>query len=265
MFTKKEINGLIKELKNFVRNVDYIDLFCLHGSRAAGRATKESDIDFYILFKGNANKIVPKLFHLIDKKTSLDKKEYFLKIRFADFYGSHFELNGKGVSIHFLETNVFERKLKSLFKNEDNFKKYQYYARGWILEAIPLYNPKKLFKKFKKYCKFNIKFQKDLINKKISALKLILPFAKKTIKNAIKRGVYTFYFDLDELIRLIIDTIYLRNKAFQFSYHKTLKQDLKKFKPNIEKGLKYIIEKPNEKHYMQRKINVVQEIIKKLK
>ncbi|MBW2981988.1 hypothetical protein KY343_03855 [Candidatus Woesearchaeota archaeon] len=261
MFSKKEIKTLSNELVSLLKKIDYVDLFCFHGSRAAGRAAKDSDLDYYILFRGNFKKRIPKLFDLIGKETSLDKKDYFLKNDFVDFYGTHFVLQGKKVSIHFLEANSFEKYLKSLFKNEKMFNKYQPFVKGWIVEAIPLYDPKNLFIKFKKYVKFDIKFQKEAINKKLNLIKLMLPYAEKEAR----KNLYIFYHNLNCIINLIIDILYLKNKSFQISYFKALKNDIKKFKPNIEKELLYLIEKPNKEKYLKNKISIIKRIVKKLK
>jgi len=63
----------------------------------------------------------------------------------------------------------------------------------------------------------------------------------------------------------VSDVLYLKNKAFQISYNKALKKDIKKLKPNIEKELLYLIEKPNKGKYFKNKLNIIKKVLKRLK
>ena len=261
MFTKKEIESLNQEIIEVVSKDSSVNVFCLHGSRSVGRHTKDSDLDYYVLFNGNGKTFIPRFVKKVSKKTALDLVKYHLHLRkLIGFYGSHFSLDGKKVSIHFLETKDLKANLLRLFASEEDFSKQQGFARGWVEEAKVLYDPKKIFVDFKKKVKFDVKFRKEQIEKKSAIFKNLLPY----MKNAAEKDYFVYYDYLRIMLKFLIDLYYLKNKGYQISHFKGLKADLKNFKPKIGKELQYLMEKPNCGIYRKNKVKVIEKVFRKL-
>jgi len=261
MFSKKEITQLNKELINILRKDKAVELFCLHGSRACGRETKNSDLDYYILFNGIAKKVIPRIVDIIEKTQLRNKSVSLDLVNKVGFYGSHFSLDGRKVSFHFLEKKRLDEIMNDVFKNEELLLKYQGFVRGWVQEAKPLFDRKKVFAKYKKKAKINPNLREELIDKRISTLTTLLPY----LKDVAEKQYYVFYDYLRLYIKTIVELYYFKNKGFQISHFKAFKKDLKIFKPNISKELEYLMEMPNTKDYRLKKVEVISKVIKKLK
>lgn len=255
MFSDKEIKDLSKELIKLAENHKFIDLLCIHGSRNSGRATKNSDLDYYIIVNLPENKVMDWICTYVDEETSLEVGEYYHYI----FYGIHAKLDGKKVSLHVYNRHVFEERLKNLFS--DKFEENQCFARGWIEEATHLFDRKNWFKKFQKYLKWDMDFRKRRMVEGINSMNWFVGNGYDMIS---PKGRFVAYESLNTMVKAVIDYIYARNKMFQSKYHKSMITDFKKFKPDINKELSFLVEKPNNQAYLKRKINIVKKILEKV-
>jgi len=238
---------LTKKLVHIVKELSFVDLFCMMGSVAAGTDQKESDIDFYVLLRD--------LNH---------KKEFIKKVNtILPPYGRrahYFIYKKKRVSIHIHTTEEITVKVRHLFKDVPTFLENEWIARGYIFEAIPLYDPRGIFRKFQnKIGKYPTPLKKKIVRENLEELEWRVMMLHRGIRSA-----YQYYDFVNHILRVIYRIIYAQNERYYLAGSKRVHNDLLMLKPDIKKEMEYITIQPNTPRMMKKKVDFIEEIYKKL-
>ncbi|MBW3013486.1 nucleotidyltransferase domain-containing protein [Candidatus Woesearchaeota archaeon] len=222
---------LTKEIKKRVQKLPYVDAFYIHGSRAVGRHTKTSDIDYTVLVKD------------IKHKKDLEKElKDLLEIEYyPGFYGDDYweicvwKEKKLDIGWHVIETKLLTRLVTDIFKSKRNLLKLQDHAQFLIIESLPVHDPKKILAKFKAELK---KYPKELADSIVKDCVKKLRIKEWWLGDPCNyRNPFNFILDMKEILQLIATAHYARNRKFMMNSLKRWHQDLKTFKPDIEEDL----------------------------
>lgn len=239
---------LVNSLHSIVKKLDYVDLFCMMGSVVAGTDTKESDIDFYVLLK--------------DIKFKNDFIKQMSKVLESHGEQKHyFKYKNKRISIHIHSTKEIDAKVNNLFRNKDIFIENEWIARGYIMEAFPIYNPKKIFERYQEKIKhYPKKIKRQIIGEDLEFLKMSIHFLKRGIRSS-----YYFMDCLKDDLKAIYQILYALNDSYYLPFSKRVHNDLNYLKPGIKKELDYITIESNTQKKMKRKLELLEKIYNRLK
>ena len=239
---------LMSNLYGVVSRLDYVELFCMMGSVAEGTDTKESDIDFYVLLKNLKYKS-----HFLSQVSSIlktygEQKHYFV-------------YNEKRISIHIHSTSEINAKINDLFRDKKTFLDNEWVARGYVIEAIPIYNPKNIFEKYqKKVSNYPQRIKKQIIKENLSFLGTSIHYLKRGI-----RSPYYLIECLGDELKAIYRIIYALNEEYYLVSAKRVHNDLKHLKPDIKSEMDFIVKETNTQPKMNKKLEFLQKIYNKLK
>lgn len=242
-----QLNQIIIQL---ISPLEYVDLFCMHGSQVVGTARINSDIDYYTLLisKHYRDNLLNELGKRLPPYGEKD---------------SYFSWEGRRVSIHFFETKQFIKNLKLMSQNLKNFQQYQGYAQGYIYEAMPILDKNNIFQKLEAItAPDSPKIQKLLKE----AYQYNLTKLNDNI-NGLKRGISNpFYFihKLNDINEFILRSLYAANNHYYLSNYKRIHKDLFLLQPNISEELNFIVIESNIPSNIEKKIELLNVILKKL-
>ena len=240
---------ICKKLKTILSDKLYVLAIFNNGSSIVGTDLPQSDVDFTIVVKSKSD---------INKTLSLLKKN----LKFLGVYHEvpHFEFKKKlGICIYDKQTMDFF--VNILYKSKKDFLQWQKVLQHKIIEAIPVYDPKDLLKRYQ--AKIN-SYPKRIQNAVFTDAMRELQEIYKEWKDYGFRNEFNFIFQLPEIMKQICLALYSKNKRLFMLPYKRLHKDLKELQPNIEKEMYYLIQGTHSKKNLEEKRRTLKKIIDKL-
>ena len=251
-----------------------MDAFWIHGSRAVGRNTSNSDIDYTFLVKNISD--IKKL-----KKSLEDLTEWK---EMPGFYPEQkwFTVswkNRKGgfhdIGLHIITTGEFLKNFKNAFSMkkangderwlepymDNRFLRLQGEIQFLVVESFSIYDPHDYLKNTKKrLLKYPKKFSEKIVNDFTNKLKIRLMWQGEPW---IPRNKFNFICDIKEILYYIAIAHYAKNRKFMQSGLKRYHHDLNEMKPDIRMELDRLLAIDN-KFGKEDKGIYLKRIIKKL-
>lgn len=253
---------LTQKIKRRVEKLPYVEAFYIHGSRAVGRNSPTSDIDYMFLLKNHKtddDKLINALRDLIEFKpmpgwypeqTWIVASRNDKKLKFND------------IGFHTATTKEILNRFSKLFKSKDYLLKNQDNAQFLIAEAKAVYDPRGYVKKLKKLIsKYPKKLSDEIVQDMVQKLKVKLMWVDPWIP----RNKYSFINDVRDIVWFIAVAHYAKNRAFLMNSMKRWHQDMKSFKPSLKGDLDKLLSidsgfsKVNKAKYLKRIIKKFEE------
>lgn len=246
----KKISGpyyeLTMEIKNRIEKLSYVDAFWIHGSRAVGRGTADSDIDYTILVK-DAKEQEPRLKELFDDLLEWDEVPGFYPEQMWPVASwKKTKESFSEVSLRVATTSKFTRMFDELYSLErvkhrgerwlepyqdTKFLRLQGAAQFLIMESVPVYDPDGHLEKLKeKISEYPDDISRQVVREFIEKLKVKLMWLTD---DWIPRNKYTFVSDIRDILYYIAIAHYALNKRFMQNGLKRYDNDLAELKPDI--------------------------------
>lgn len=226
-----------------------------NGSSIVGMDMPESDVDFVVLVK-RKNQIM-NLIKILTKKTSLIEVEKGDgKAKCASFL-----VNNRRADIAFLTKDKMDLFVNNFYKSKQNYLEFQHFLKHKIIDAIVVYDPKNLLKKYQSEIeKYPAEILDEIIRDSINSVKENMFYWE----HHGFRNEFQFGFEQWEVIQAICQALYTKNKRLFMLPYKRLDKDLGELKPNIEREMYVLIRGTNTKEMIKKKIGIVRKIISKL-
>lgn len=243
---------LAMEIEKRLSKLIFVEAIFINGSVIAGTETPNSDIDFTVLVK-NRNKDTEKVVKVLSKFIPFDCIEHEVH---------HFNYEKKRVAFTILGTKDMNFISNKLFDSKDILLKFQNVVQHKIIEAKEVYDPKNFLGLYKaRVSDYPEKIRKEVIKNTLKELSKI----HKEWEDDGFRNSFNFVFNLPEVLEKICIVLYAKNKRFLMLPFKRLHKDLKTLKPNLEKEMYFLVDRPNTKQNIEKKIKILSRIILKLK
>lgn len=253
-----DFQDLTNDLLEVSKSNDFIIGFWIRGSRAVGRETSNSDIDYIFLTKDKKDFL--KVEKLLDK--------FLIKTNMPAYLGDgtwdEWQLkNGQDIGMRFYNYDEINYVVKNFYKNQDFFLENMDLIQNVIVESKILYDPKNKVSKLKE--KIENKPQDFLLD---VAERLIVRLENKLVQwvgaRGIAKGPFQHISDMWHIIRELVFSHYLLNYEFSMNAMKRYHTgDLERFKPNVVKEMKIMVNIDYELTNEQEKIKTLKQIIRK--
>ncbi len=276
----KSISGpyheLTMEIKKRIEKLSYVDAFWIHGSRAVGRGTADSDIDYTIMVK-DAKSYEGKLKELFDDLLEWDEVPgFFPEQMWPVATWKQQQKTFRDVSLRVCTTEDLLQMFDKLFSSErvkyrgerwlepyqdTHFLRLQGAAQFLIVESYPVYDPHSHLEKLKKkVSEFPDELAWQIVRDFVEKLKIKLMWLTDdwTPKNK-----YTFVSDIREILYYIAIAHYARNKRFMQNGLKRYGRDMENMDPKIKEDVDRLFA-IDEKFGEENKALYLQRIIEKL-
>ena len=250
----KDICDKIKEVLS--KEKDVIAIFN-NGSSAVGLETPGSDVDFVVITKLKTEEQVLKLIGRIKKKIK------FIEVERDGSSGRSgiFSINNRRVDLAIYYKGRMEYVVNHFYDSRETFLEYQHKIKHKIVDAVEVYDPKHLLKKFKKEVeRYPQKIFDEVFKHSMELLKENYYYWKYHGF----RSEFQFGFEKWDIIKEICEALYAKNKRLFMLPYKRLHKDLKELKPNIEKEVYFLVRGINTQKNIAKKIKVLKIIIAKL-
>lgn len=226
-----------------------------NGSAVIGIGDPSSDVDFVVILR--KEKDSEKILRILRNSFKVIKNKENPEIDVEE----QFSVLGRRADFSFTSKKSIENKVNTFYNSKENFLESQHILQHKIIDAISIYDPQNLLKVYQKKIK---KYPKNILD-------VVVKDSLKLIKEELFywryhgfRNEFQFAFKQWEVIGLICQVIYAKNKRLFMLPYKRLHNDLKKLKPNIEKEMYSLIRGKNTKKMINKKIRIVEKILEKL-
>ena len=253
-----DFSNLTNDLLEASKTNDFIIGFWIRGSRAVGRETANSDIDYVFLVK--EKKDYKKVEKLLDN--------FLIKTNMPAYLGDgtwdEWQLkNGQDIGIRFYTFDEIKNTVNKFYKNQDYFLDNMDTIQNVIVESNMLYDPKGKILKLKE--KVENKPEDFLLD---IAERLIIRLENKLVQwegdRGVAKGPFQHISDMWHIIREIVFSHYLLNYEFSMNAMKRYHTgDLERFKPNIVKEMKIMVDIDYDLSNEKEKIKTLKKIIRK--
>jgi len=276
----KSISGpyyeLTLELKRRLEKLPYVDAFWIHGSRAVGRGTADSDIDYTVLVT-DAKSQEPKLMSLLSDLIEWDEVPGFYPeqmwpvARWKQGTGDFRE-----ISLRVCTTTSLMEMFSCLFSSEcvpsgserwlepyqdTCFLRHQGAAQFLIVESFPVYDPHGYLQDLRKtVMAYPEEMSHQLVREFVGKLKVKLMWLTE---HWVPKNKYTFVSDIRDILYYIAIAHYARNRRFMQNGLKRYHVDISELKPDIKADLDRLLA-VDGKFFEENKSVFLRRIIEKL-
>lgn len=226
-----------------------------NGSSIVEMDTPGSDLDFVVIMKKDNDE--KRIIQILRKNFRTFKNEENPEIEVEE----QFDVLGRRADFTFISKKRMEEKVNSFYVSSTNFLELQHFIKHKIVDSIAVYDPDKLLIKWEKIVEsYPKKIMNEVFKSQIYSIKENLFYWK----NHGFRNEFQFGFEYWDVIKAICQALYAKNNRMFMLPYKRIHKDLKELKPNIEKEMYQLVRGINTQKMINRKIEIVKEILNKL-